>query len=367
MYQHITYEMLMGRMIGNAEEWAKLQNTSIDVREGSLIWAALAPAAIELLQAYAELDMVLDESFADTETRDFLIRRCKERGISPEPATYAMRRGEFNKNIPIGARFSLNKLNYTAAAPIEDGVFQMRCETAGNVGNLESGALIPIDYIDGLTFARLTDVLIPGEDEEDTERLRQRYFDSFKALAYGGNIQDYVEKTLSLDGVGGVKVYPVWNGGGTVKLVILDTQFRPPSQTLLDAVQTAVDPVQNQGTGMGVAPIGHMVTVEGVTAETIDIQLNLTFREDWDWPAVQSYVEQAVDGYFAELASAWDKVDWRNDRNAGLVVRVSQIETRILSLTGVLDIQNTTLNRESANLLLGADSIPVRGEITNGA
>jgi uncharacterized phage protein gp47/JayE len=355
-------------MLDRAEQHAKGQGMIIDRRTASMIYFALAPAAVEILQMYIEIDNVLNESFADTETRDFLIRRCEERGITAYPATFAIRRGEFNLDVPIGSRYSLNKLNYIVIAPIEGEPhnFQTRCETAGNAGNIESGALIPIDYVDGLTFARLTDVLIPAEEDEGTEHLRQRYFDSLNAQAYGGNIQDYVEKTLSIGGVGGVKVYPIWQGGGTVKLVILNSQFQIPSETLIDAVQTEIDPVSNQGVGMGAAPIGHVVTVEGVTAETVDVHFNITFKDGWDWESVKPYVEQAVDGYFTDLSAGWDKVKWRDDPNAALIVRISQIETRILALTGVLDVQNTTLNGEAANLTLDVDCIAVMGEVTNG-
>jgi uncharacterized phage protein gp47/JayE len=358
-------------MLDRVREWARSRSIGIDTREGSLIRTALAPAAVEVLQMYIELDNVLNESFADTETRDFLIRRCRERGIAVEPATFAIRRGEFNIYVPIGSRYSLNKLNYITVAELEDGAdgtraFQMRCEEAGNIGNLESGALIPIEYVEGLTSAILTDVLIPGEDEEETEHLRQRYYNSLDAWAYGGNIQDYVEKTLSLDGVGGVKVYPAWQGGGTVRLVIISNQFRIPSTTLIGAVQTAIDPIPNQGEGMGIAPIGHVVTVEGARAETVDVRLSVTFKDSWDWESVKPHAEREIDGYFDELAAGWDKVEWRDNPNSTLTVRVSQIEARILSAPGVLDVQNTLLNGEPSNLALGVDGIAVRGAVSNG-
>jgi uncharacterized phage protein gp47/JayE len=360
--------MILSRMLNRVEQWAKGRGIGVDTREGSLIHTALSPAAVELQQAYIALDEVINESFADTETRDFLIRRCLERGIPADPATYSIRRGDFNMAVPTGARFSLNKLNYVVIGAIdgEANAFALQCETAGNIGNLESGALIPIDYIDGLTTATLTGVRIPGKDEESTEHLRQRYFSSLNALAYGGNVQDYVEKTVKLDGVSEAKIYPVWAGGGTVKLVILDAQFQAPSPALIDAVQTAIDPVPNQGLGLGIAPIGHVVTVQGVIPETIDVHLNITFKDTWDWDSIKPYVEQAIDDYFTELATGWDKVDWRNDPTATLIVRISQIETRVLALPGVLDLQDTTLNGEAANWTLGVDGIAVRGEVTNG-
>lgn len=373
MFEDMTYEALLSRMLTRASEEAQSNGELIDTREGSLIRTALSPAAVELTQAYIAGDDILDETFADTATRSFLIRRCAERGITPYPATYAIRKGMFNIDVPVGARFSLNTLNYVAIEKIgeESGgtirTWKLRCETLGAIGNAESGALIPVNYISGLTYAFLADVLIPGEDEENTELLRQRYLDSLNTTAFGGNIQDYVNKTKAIEGVGAVKVYPVWNGGGTVKLVILDAQFNPPSQILIDAVQTDIDPVQNQGVGLGIAPIGHVVTVEGATATTVDVSAEIAIQSGTDWAAVLPTIQNVVDSYFAELAAGWDAVDWRADQTATLIVRRSQIETRVLGVAGVIDIQNTIINGTAQNLVLGANSVPTRGEITNAS
>ena len=125
---------------------------------------------------------------------------------------------------------------------------------------------------------------------------------------------------------------------------------------LIESVQTAVDPTTNQGKGVGFAPIGHVVTVTGVTTETVDIVTEVTYQEGWDWNDVKSYAEAAVDAYFTELAQAWDD-------NDALIVRISQIEIRFLDLPGIVDIANTTLNGVAQNLTLEADEIPVRGDI----
>ena len=357
MYEDVTYEVILDRMLDRVLE----QNPNIDTREGSIIYNALAPAAVELQNMYIQLDTILNESFADTQTRDYLIKRCAERGVNVEAATYAIRKGEFTPTsleIPIGSRFSLGILNYVVEEKIENGAYKLKCETVGYDGNVESGTLIPIDYIEGLETATLTDVLIPGEDEEDTEHLRQRYFDSLDSQAFGGNVTDYKEKTNALDGVGGVKVYPVWNGGGTVKLVIINSDYETPSSTLVNNVQTAIDPTQNQGVGAGIAPIGHIVTVVGCGKTTVDVATNITFQEGWSWEALKPYAEQAIDDYFKELASEWASAE-------NLIVRISQIEIRLLNLTGVLDIADTTLNGAAQNLTVSADNIPIRGEVSS--
>lgn len=349
MYENVTYEFILQRMLNRV-------SNRIDKREGSIIYDALAPAAAELQNMYIELDAVLNESFADTQSRAYLIRRAAERGITPEPATYAVLRGEFDRDVPIGSRFSLDSLNYVVTEKIGTGVFKLRCETIGEIGNSQTGVLIPIEYIAGLTRAELTEILIPGEDEEDTEHLRSRYFSSLDSRAFGGNIQDYKEKINGISGVGGVKVYPTWDGGGTVKLTIIDSTYHAPSGALIDMVQTAVDPVVNSGAGYGIAPIGHVVTVEGVEETAVDISTIITYQNGWGWEDVETYVLIAVDEYFAELAAGWAD-------ESNLIVRISQIETRLLNVAGIIDIASTTINGMAQNLTLGADQIPKRGGV----
>jgi len=352
MFESITFETILQRMLDRVTA----ANPNIDTREGSLIYTALAPAAVELQNMYIQLDTILNETFADTASREYLIKRAAERGINVKKATKAIRKGEFNIDVPIGSRFSLNLLNYTVIEKISNGVFKLECETAGSVGNGDSGTLLPIQFINGLTSAELTDVLIPGEDEEDTEALRQRYFNSFSSQAFGGNIADYKQKVGSMAGVGGVKVYPAWNGGGTVKLVIIDSTHSVPSSTLIDAVQTAIDPTVNAGQGVGLAPIGHVVTVTGVAATPVDIELNITYQSGWNWVTVQSAVHGAIDAYFKELSATWQDQD-------SVVVRISQLENRLLDVPGIVDVMETKLNGSATNLVLGADEIPIRGTV----
>ena len=352
MYESTTYEVILQRMIDRV----LATNPNLDTREGSIIHTALAPAAAELQNAYVQLDAVLNESFADTASRTYLIKRAAERGIIVQAASKAIRQGEFNMDVPIGSRFSLNGMNYAATEKINVGIFKLECETAGTAGNAESGTLLPIDYIGGLTSAELTDVLILGEDDEETEALRLRYYDSLGSLAFGGNIADYKEKVHAQVGVGGVKVYPAWDGGGTVKLVIQDSAFGVPSGALITAVQTAIDPTVNSGEGLGLAPIGHVVTVVGVASTVVNIAFTVTYEGGWDWAAIEAYALAAIDAYFVELAATWEG-------QSALVVRISQIESRLLDLTGILDISGTTLNAVGANLILAADNIPTRGTV----
>ena len=350
MYESLTFEVLLKRMLDRV-------SNSLDKREGSIIYDAAAPAANELQNAYINLDIMINEAYADTASRYYLIKRAAERGLLPYSATKAIVKGEFNIDVPIGARFSLEAFNYIVREKISQGVFQLECEQEGTKPNSYLGTLIPIEYIEGLTKAEITELLIPGEDDEDTEHFRQRYFDSLDSQAFGGNQRDYKEKTEAIAGVGSVKVYPVWNGGGTVKLVITNSENKKPSPTLVEQVQTAIDPVQNQGQGLGIAPIGHVVTVQGVTETAVNITTNITYQEDWNWSAIEGYVNAAIDQYFTDLSAQWAEEEH-------LIVRISQIESVLLGVTGILDIGGTALNGAEQNLVIDKDSIPIRGTVS---
>lgn len=353
MYENVTFEVIMERVLERVP-------STMDKREGSVIWDALAPAAVELQNLYIQLDVILKETFADTASLFYLKKRAAERGIYQIMASHAILQGEFTPvdlEIPVGSRFNCDKLNYIITEKVSDGVYKMRCETAGTEGNVHLGTLIPIDYIDGLETANLTKVLINGEDDETVEELRKRYLNSLISQAYGGNIADYEEKTKNtVQDVGGVKVTPVWNGGGTVKLTIIDSTFGVPSSDVVTAVKNAADPYPNEGLGLGFAPIGHVVTVVPVEGVKVNVVTKITYKSGWDWDSAKSYILTAIDDYFMEISKQWEESN-------GLTVRISQLESRLLDCEAVLDIADTTLNGAASNLNLTESQIPVRGTV----
>lgn len=350
--EDMTFENILASMLKRVPD-------TVDKREGSVIYDALAPAAAELAKMYIGFDVIMDETFVDTASLQYLILRCKERGVPIKDASAAVIEGSFTPvtlELEAGLRFNCEDQNYVITEKIEDGKYKLECESPGTDGNLYSGFLFPIQYINGLQTAEITGVLIPGEEADDADTLRKRYYDSIKGLAFGGNIADYKQKVNLIDGVGGVKVYPCWNGGGTVKLAIIDSEFRPPAEALIDKVQTEIDPEMNHGKGLGLAPIGHTVTVTGVLPAAVDINTELTFKGDWTWDRAQFQAEEAINKYFDELAESWADEE-------RIVIRVSQIETRLLALDCVLDIADTRINGEAKNLQLSEDEIPVLNEI----
>lgn len=389
----VTYKDILERMLNRVSD-------KFDKREGSVIFDTHSPTAIELEILYTELNTILAEAYGDSASREFLILRCAERGISPYAASNAVLKGVFTPtNIDVtGQRFNIGSMNYIVTEKIADGEYKVQCESPGIVGNQYLGTMIPMEYIEGLETAELAEVLIPGEDEEDTEDLRTRYFASFEEKAFGGNVRDYLGKTNAIPGVGSTKVTRVWNAdirpadmiptakvdawyksvintleqevavwlssvylaaaekkltiGGTVLLTILNSDYGVASDTLIKTVQNAIDPAENAGEGYGLAPIGHVVTVESAVTVPITIKTAITFDTGYSWNNLQNSIDNAISEYLLELRKEWADSDH-------LTVRVSHIETRLLAIKGILDVDSTKINGSASNLSLGKFEVPV--------
>lgn len=357
MFEEKTFENL---------EQEKLDRIALkyDKREGSVIYDATAPNSAETAQVYIYMDWMLKQMFGDTADRDYLMRIAKDtRGVSPKKATHAILKGIFNVPVPIGSRFSLDSKIYGVTEAMDEGsnAYKLQCETIGNEGNKHFGTLVPIDYITGLTEAELTELLIAGEDEEDTEVFRQRWRDAFASLSFAGNKADYKEKINAIQGVGGCKISRAADeqgntAGGHVKCVIISSEYTVPTDELVSSVQQVIDPRQDQE-GDGLAPLWHVAHIIPVKGVPITISASITYNDGYYFEDVKSYIEEGIAAYILELNKTWEASEQ-------LVVRITRIESAILEVKGVLDITGTTLNGKESNIILDVDEIAVRGEIS---
>lgn len=357
MYEVKTFESLMQRKLN-------LIAPGYDKREGSVIYDAMAPNSAEMAQAYINMEWMFRQMFGDTAEREYLMKIAKDtRGLRPYEATKAVLKGKFNIPVDIGKRFSLDGLYYAVIEVVDERThtYKLQCETSGEEGNRHLGKILPVEYINGLESAEIIELLVAGEDEESTEDFRKRWRQSFSSLSFGGNKADYKDKIKALDGVGGVKVFRSVNEqgektGGHVKCVVLSADFKTPSESLIETIQTLLDPEVNAGEGEGLAPIGHEVHVSSVIGTVIHVSTAITYQMDYAFEDVKSYIEDAVDSYFQELNKAWED-------SSRLTVRIAQIESRLLDIEGILDVKGTMLNGAEENIILGEEAIAVRGEI----
>ena len=350
MYEELTFERLL-------QEKLDMIDDSFDKRQGSVIYDAMAPNTAESVKLYMAMSMLIDRSFADTAVGDDLERRTAERNVRRKEAVCARIKAEFYDgngglfDVGIGKRFLSGNFNYKVIEKISDGIFALECEVAGEGGNAFEEKLIPVEYIDGLSYGKVISVLLFGEEKEDDESLRKRYFESFNDRAFGGNIDDYKKYLNAIENVGGAKIYPAFYGGGTVKIVITDNGHNAPNDETISTVQGMIDPVP-KGSGLGIAPIGHDVTIEGCGSEEIDISFDITFNDGYNWENAGGEITEIVEEYLAELREKWQQSD-------NIIVRTSHIEMRILENEAVLDIEHTSINGQEENYHVGADNVPV--------
>lgn len=388
MFENYTYEELLAAMLSEVP-------TDVDKREGSIIFDTLSPAALELAKVYMGMDSVLNNAFAETAIREYLIKIAKERGLSPESATNAVLKGEFNfisndgeyigEVVSEGDRFNLDKINYIITSKISNesgqaitvtdgngntiivangelipGAWQVKCETAGTEGNKHFGSMTPIETISGLTKAELTDLLIPGEDEEDTEVFRQRYFDSINSEAFGGNRANYIKWVKEMDGVGQVKIKRTPNGGGTVDVIITDSEGNPASAELRNEVKEILDPEEYTGQGEGLAPIGHKVTVLTVSIRSIDVHFSdIELEAGVSTAEIQNEIDQILKSYADEINANWEE-------RATIKVYATQVLARCLDVTGIINIASAKLGGDSYIILSESEMLELNlGGLTN--
>lgn len=376
-----TFEKIMDRALNND----RLIN--VDKREGSIIYDAIAPMALELANLYALLDIMDEQSTLLTATGANLDRKCYDYGIARTGATKALRIASFKKYkvdsngqyvldengkkilvdmaVDEGARFATptdSTITYIYVG-MRSGNPIVQCEQDGSTGNRHVGTILPLTPIAGLAVAEITGTLVPAEDTEIDEALRARTINHVNYSAFGGNIPDYIEKTNAIEGVGETKVFPAWRNNGSVLLSIVDADKEPVSAEFVRYVKEIIDPDDNSGGGTGTAPIGHYVTVTTPVRFSINVEIDVMVEGN-DVDSVYSEVKQIIDEYIVEIRKMWSQDTTLYILRARIIERILAGIPRIINITEVLlngVDEDITLVDEAK---LGGQFLPYLGEVT---
>lgn len=356
---------------------------SIDKREGSIIQTAIGPVAWFLEGLFLMLDQIQKNAYASTAVGESLDYIVAERGLTRKAAVAAVRQGTFNMAIPEGSAFRTIDGNasviFTSGALISSGstyVYQMTCTTAGTAGNSYTGNILPITAISGLTLATIGEIITEGTDEETDTALRARYFETFDAQAFGGNIAAYRQAILAIEGVGAVQVYPAYNGGGTVLCSILDSNYTPATETLVGAVQAVICPseegqVEPSANGYGMAPIGAACKITTATNLTLNMSMTVSFEASVvnGVATYQTAIEDAIRGYIQSVCETWGNPLSGQQVSYPVNIYVARIITAILTaVPAVVNVTNITINGAAGDLALTETAqlqqIPSLGTVT---
>ncbi len=346
MFDEYTFETLLQEMLDET-------GAEFDVSEISPIYAAYSTAAAQVAKLYRNLNRVVELGFASTSEDEYLEKRTSEMGVFFNPAVPALRKGLFNIPVPLGSRFFVQNLYFEVVS--NEGIVQLQCETPGVIGNsIPAGTeMLPLDNFEGLEFATLGEIIIPGSEKESDGSLFVKYQEKVADPATSGNKAHYKEWTREIEGVGAVKVFANWDGPDTVKVVIVNTEYKPASIELVQIVQEDLDPVPGQGEGR--APVGAFVTA--VSATPRDLNVSAFIEVD------SSITAQEAEERFKELLAAYLKtIAFREDVEP--IIRQRMVGSLLVSIPGVIDYSNLLLNMLPDNIILGEEETPIVGQVT---
>lgn len=337
----------------------QIPNT-LDKREGSLIYDAMAPNAKELEEFYKELDWVLEQSFVDTATGEYLELRTKERAVDRKPAVETIRHlkceGKMGE-IKIGARFLIDGVYFrTVEAGAIPCVVQIKSEQPGRATVVEySAEVLSLEGIAGLDRASLVyehEQDFNGVDAESDEALRERYYITVRRTPGSGNIDDYMFWAGEVVGVGKSIVIPLWNGNGTVKVILLDSNGDPASPGLIENVKNYIDP-DPSGEGMGKAPIGAQVTFEPAVAKPVNVCARVILTGKVLLTDIEKEVREALVFYVSNI----------NLYATNRRVIYNKVGAIVVDAAGVIDFEELLINGQDGNIVLEVNEVPVVGTV----
>nr|DAH06886.1 MAG TPA: Baseplate J like protein [Caudoviricetes sp.] len=320
-----------------------------DISVGSFFYDLLYPVAEQAYILQNKIDSLSTNTFALTATGEYLDRKTAEQGITRKAATYARgklritgNRGEVvSKGAKVAADNMLFSVDETVSIP-ESGFVEVEatCTLPGKRGNIKKGGInrFPIT-LPGITAVENVTDFTGGYDAESDAELLERYLEKVSRPNVSGNKYHYIEWAREVDGVGDVRVIPLWNGAGTVKVVIVDVDNQPATPDLIARVKAEIE--DNR-------PIGANVTV--VSAEALVVNIVVTLMKD-KTPDIEQNIKNSIKNYLSTDALKKEYISY------------AKIGSLILSVSGVEDYAELKINGKTLNIQISAGAVPVLGDV----
>jgi uncharacterized phage protein gp47/JayE len=325
----------------------------VDKSEGSFTQDIVSVVANEMEQGYISLDTALELLFAQTSSDNYLTMRASEFGVDRkqgEKATMTIRfTGTNGVNIPIGTTVSTNDgLNYvtTEAKAIAAGIADIKAEAAniGSIYNVPANTIVKLPQaISGVSAVTNQSAVVNGVDVEGDDALRERLYAKTRIPVTSGNPNHYKIWALEVSGIGDAKVYPVWNGAQTVKVVVISSDKKDVNAPKVTEVYDYIESVR---------PIGAILTVISATPKVIDVSVTVTRNTNYSQATVDANIKASITAYLKTIAFKQSFVSQALLGNA------------ILDSVGVTDYSNLQLNGTTSNVLVGDEEVAILGTVT---
>ena len=333
------------------QDFKQIDTVGMSTHEGTFVFDTLSANAVEFEKSYAEMQLILDAAFPQTSWGQYLTMHAEAHGVIRKKATKSKVVltviGKEGTTIPIGTTVSTAVGNlFTTVEAVRigpNGNAKVLAESAdtGKDSHVEASTITEIvTKVEGLTSVINEGASYDGFDEENDTDLLQRLLFKVRQPATSGNVYHYMQWAQSVNGVGQVKVLPLWNGAGTVKVLLVDVNNESANTSLLDRVKAVIAKE---------APIGATVTV---TTPTI-MNVNISFRVTKGKTNIEA-VKRILNEEFKRQTFSMNYISYANIGKALLAN----------AETGIIDYSDLRVNDGTTNITITDDQLPRVNEVT---
>lgn len=332
----------------------RMPNT-YDKSVGSVIYDLQAPVGEEVAGLEKTNEDILKNAFYETADDEYKEIIAKDRaGITRRQPTYASGHvtitGDLNTVIPMGTQVASDYLVFktteAATIPAEGSVIvAVQCETAGSSGNVPQGAIYAFPVtISGLNTVTNTESFGNGYDIESIADFSNRYYASIRKSAGAGTEEDYETWALEVEGVSAAVCFGRTPSVGSVTVYIMNQNHRAADATLITAVSDYLATKK---------PCPANIYVYSVSEVAVDVAASISVASG-SVSDYQTAIENAIRAYITEIGYSKDT------RRVSLAL----VAQAILSVEGVIDADNITLNGSADSIALTNTQIAYLDEVT---
>lgn len=326
----------------------------VQTREGSFAAEMTGPVAVEIAKAYGAIRAMLPAFYVDEDSGGFIDLAANPNGITRKQGTKAKAvihlTGRAQMTISAGTVFlTEDGLEFALDEDVTigangQGEGTVTAAEIGDAYNVPEGALTQmVMTLTGLT-AWTSGAATGGTDQESDRDLVGRFYDSLRKPATSGNRYHYEKWALEVDGVGAAKVFPKWNGPGTVKVLLIGPNRRSVDQSVVTAVANHIEEER---------PIGpKYITVESAGEVAINVTATLTLNGSVSLADIQTRYKAKLEEYLQSVAFE------------SYTVLFNRIAFLLMDVGGVTDYTSLTVNGGTSNVGIQEDKVPVIGTVT---
>lgn len=345
LFEDQTPEVIRDRILSKMD-------TELQTREGSYAYNQASPIAVEIWRMLITLDelvyafYVTPESGPWLDLHAYLLALARRVGTKATAAIHFT--GRDGVTIPAGTQFfTLAGLEFLLVYDVTlkdgGGTGYLQAAAVGDNYNVSAGEITQImRNISGLESWHSEEAM-GGTDPESDASLFKRIDFRRKRPATSGNENHYVEWARECDGVGAVKVQRLWDGPGTVRVVLVGDDGHPVDDTVVANCAAYIETQR---------PAAAEVTVISAEGRSIDVSAAVTLDGTATLETVRGSFLSKLDDYLLSLGFE------------ETVVYYTRIGALLSSVSGVIDYEDLLVNGGTDNVPVGKIAVPVPGEVT---